>query len=336
MSNATPPGDAPAETPAEGLVRLFIGDQLKRIQNGQRPVRRATFFKEHGSAHGTFTVLPGLSDDLRVGVFAGDAFAAWVRFSSDTGPVTPDENQPCGIAIKLFGVPGTKLVEPDATTHDFILQNYPIFFVDDVQAMYDASNDPDGYFATHPKANAIANAMGHDVDSVARIPYWSALASRFGPDRYVKYKLVPDQNGGPWTKVDHGFADYLAGDLKWRLLQGDLRFTFCVQFQTDDDAMPIDRGTVEWDERVSPPVPVATLLLPRQDVDAVGQPAYAENLTFSPWHALAEHEPVGSIQEARKVVYPVSTAVRHWANGVPVVEPREPHPTDSPYPFPSG
>ena len=98
--------------------------------------------------------------------------------------------------------------------------------------------------------------------------------------------------------------------------------------------MPVDQGTVEWSEAKSPPIPVATLVLPRQDINATGQTAYAENLSFSPWHSLPEHEPVGSIQQARKVVYRMSSEVRHWANGMPVVEPLVPHPTTSPFPFP--
>lgn len=334
MNDSTPGSGAPVETPDEGLIRLFIGDQLNRIADGQCPARRATFFKAHGAAHGTFAVLPHLRDDLRVGVFAHDGFTAWVRFSSDTGPVTPDENQTCGLGIKLFGVPGRKVVDPDATTQDFVLQNYPIFFVDDVQAMYEASEHPDAYFAAHPQANAIVNAMSHDVASVVRVPYWSALASRFGDGRYVKYKLVPGDNGGEAITVDHGYRDYLSGDLRWRLLQGDVTFTFCVQFQTDERTMPIDRATVEWDEQISPPIAVATLTLRRQDIDTLGQAPYAENLTFSPWHTLPEHEPVGSIQAARRAVYPVSAAVRHWANGVALIEPHDPQPVSSPYPFP--
>jgi hypothetical protein len=60
-----------------------------------------------------------------------------VRFSSDTVPTSPDLKTTCGIAIKLFGVPGPKLLAPDedATTHDFLLQNHDVFFVDTARDM---------------------------------------------------------------------------------------------------------------------------------------------------------------------------------------------------------
>jgi catalase len=333
--NATTGGaKSSKETPAQGLVRLFISDQVKRIVDGQCPVRRATFFKPHGSAYGSFTVMPKLRRELRVGVFAHQRFDAWVRFSSDTLPVTPDAKTTCGLAIKLFGVPGRKLLEPNALTQDFVMQNFPVFFVDDAKAMFEVSDNFDAFVKKHPETKKLSDAMSHPVDSVARIDYWSALASKLGPKHVVKYKLVAGENGGPSISVDKTYQDYLGNDLAYRLLHHELRFTFCVQLQTDPKSMPVDQGTVEWSEAKSPPIPVATLVLPRQDINATGQTAYAENLSFSPWHSLPEHEPVGSIQQARKVVYRMSSEVRHWANGMPVVEPLVPHPTTSPFPFP--
>ncbi len=83
--------------------------------------------------------------------------------------------------------------------------------------------------------------------------------------------------------------------------------------------MPLDRATVPWN---SPAIPVADLVLPAQDIHAPGQAAYAENLAYTAWHSLAEHEPAGSLQAARKVVYAASAALRREVNGVPAVEPR--------------
>ena len=62
------------------------------------------------------------------------SFPAWVRFSSDTLPTDPDSKTTLGIGIKLFGVPGEKLLG-DGDTHDFILQNFDIFFVDTAKDM---------------------------------------------------------------------------------------------------------------------------------------------------------------------------------------------------------
>ena len=67
---------------------------------------------------------------------------------------------------------------------------------------------------------------------------------------------------------------------------------------------------------------VATLVR-REDIDAPGQAQYGENLAFNPWHALAEHAPVGSL-EARKVVYKASADLRRYYNGLPFEEPGGP------------
>jgi hypothetical protein len=68
---------------------------------------------------------------------------------------------------------------------------------------------------------------------------------------------------------------------------------------------------VEWDEAVSIPVTVATLHIPPQQVDGSGALATrCETMSFNPWHALAEHRPMGGINRLRKVVYPASTAKR--------------------------
>jgi hypothetical protein len=82
--------------------------------------------------------------------------------------------------------------------------------------------------------------------------------------------------------------------------------------------MPLDRATVRWCETASPPVHVATLILPQQDLDTREQATYGENLAFNPWHCIAEHEPVGSIASARKVVYQASADVRRNFNAVPL------------------
>ena len=86
--------------------------------------------------------------------------------------------------------------------------------------------------------------------------------------------------------------------------------------------MPLDQATVRWDESLSPPVHVADLILPPQDIDARGQAAYGENLSWNIWRVTEDHKPVGSIADARRVVYAASAEQRRNVNGVPTGEPR--------------
>jgi len=77
--------------------------------------------------------------------------------------------------------------------------------------------------------------------------------------------------------------------------------------------MPVEDVSVEWDEEVSKPIPVATLTIDVQDVDSPEGRALAEEcetMAFSPWNALAEHRPMGGINRLRQAVYLASQAKR--------------------------
>ncbi len=337
------PGDGPGRDaaqpdcgadPVEALRQMFVDMVMgARIGGGQKPVERPVFRKPHGVAGGTFTVDPNLPEALRVGVFRGRQYPAWVRFSSDTSPMTPDLNATCGVGIKLFDVPGRKILPPntDATTHDFVLQNHDVFFVDTAGDMCEftyagvVEQDYDRYLAAHPKTKRILGEMEKTVPSVLECEYWSGLPSKFGDDRHVKYKLVlAGTCGDPVPGLSTDAPDYLHTDLRRRLLAEEAVFQFFVQFQTDPERMPLDAATIRWEESASQPVHVATLALPRQDVDAPGQPEYGENLAFNSWHALPEHEPEGSVAAARKVVYQAAADLRRRHNKVRLAEPKRP------------
>src|SRR5260370_13816524 len=254
------------EDPIGNLRKMFVDIvQSRRIKLGQSPARRPVFLKPHGVAHGRFEVLPALPEDLRVGVFALDRVRAWVRFSSDTLPTNPDLKPTCGIGIKLFDVPGEKLID-GGDTQDFILQNFDVFFVDTAADMCEFTKagvvygDYEPYLRTHSVTDQILKEMQKVEDSVLTATYWSVLPYAFGPGRFVKYKLEPGTQG---RTQPPDLPDYLAADLVRRLRAGDARFRFMVQFQTDPVAMPLDRATVRWAESQSRPVHLATLILPQ-------------------------------------------------------------------------
>jgi hypothetical protein len=73
--------------------------------------------------------------------------------------------------------------------------------------------------------------------------------------------------------------------------------------------MPIEDATVEWKEEDSPYVAVASIHIPRQQVAAPGSAACEES-AFNPWHSLVEHRPLGSLNRARRAIYPALSAFR--------------------------
>ncbi|WP_375414198.1 LodA/GoxA family CTQ-dependent oxidase [uncultured Bradyrhizobium sp.] len=318
--------------PIASLTQMFVGMvQAGRIRQGQCPALRPVFLKPHGVVHGTFRIRPDLPADLKVGLFAGSEYPAWVRFSSDTLPTISDFKTTVGVGIKLFGVPGPKIFgRPDDTTADFILQNFDVFFVDTAKDMCAftragvVEHDYDSYLKAHPETNDLLNEMSHPVASALGIDYWSCVPFAFGP-RFVKYKLEPEIRIDPPIEAP---ADptYLAADLERRLKTGEIRFRFMVQFGDGSADFPLDKASVRWDETVSVPIHVADLILGQQDVAARGQAGYGENLSWNIWRVTKEHEPQGSIALARRAVYAASAQARHDVNGIPAAEPDQPKP----------
>jgi hypothetical protein len=317
--------------PIGSLKQMFVDKTMgPRIGAGQCPVRRAVFLKPHGIVKADFIIMPGLPPEYRVGIFEHEQFEAWVRFSSDTVPGNADMKTTVGAGIKLFSVPGKKLLpgDEDATTADFLLQNMNVFFVDTAKDMCEftkagvVDHDYNSYLNTHPETKKILDQMKKVVTSCLATPYWSGLPYSFG-NRLVKYKLDPI--APPFLPpASQNTADYLAVDLQARLAMAEAQFMFMVQFSKDPVTMPVDKATVEWSEAESPFIHVATLVIRQQDISVQGQDAYGENLSFNPWRTIKEHQPQGSINEARKVVYKAGADLRRYMNGVPATEPTAP------------
>jgi hypothetical protein len=64
--------------------------------------------------------------------------------------------------------------------------------------------------------------------------------------------------------------------------------------------MPIEDASVIWR---SPEDRVATLRIPRQPFDTADRDALARAFTINPWHAVADHRPLGNQNRARRHVY---------------------------------
>ncbi len=91
--------------------------------------------------------------------------------------------------------------------------------------------------------------------------------------------------------------------------------------QLAQETMPIEDPGHEWPESMSPFRKVATIRILQQEFDSDKQKEFGENLSFTPWHALPEHRPLGGVNRARKVVYRAISLFRHEYNKTPRVEP---------------
>src|SRR5690606_31902115 len=100
-----------ADHATANLEQMFVDlIQRERIRRGQRPALRTVFLKQHGVAYGWLRPRPDLPAADRIGTFADGDRPCWIRFSSDTQPSSPDLHSTLGIGIKLFELPGPKLM----------------------------------------------------------------------------------------------------------------------------------------------------------------------------------------------------------------------------------
>lgn len=227
-----------------------------------------------------------------------------------------------GIAIKLLGVEGEKILPglESATTQDFLLiRSEATPFRDSAEfvGLLWATRNPLlalprlvwtlGLGRTLGLVKELQAGLGRPMPSLAAEQFWSALPIKFG-DYAVRYTLVPEQNiSGETTPPD------LRAELAERLREGEVTWTFGVQFYENDDRTPIESGSATWE---APVVPLARLVLPKQDLEASDAKALAkeiEGMSFDPWHATEDFRPLGEMMRARKAAYKVSAIARKAA-----------------------
>ena len=336
ISTATVSSFESAEFNEEQLVQDLVARLKQRIthDNPKRNMRRDAHAKLHGLVKAEFTVLADLPPHLRVGLFREPkTYQAWVRYSNQDSAISPDINGDIrGMAIKLMGVGGEKILEEakSAATHDFVLISTPVFVTKDV-AEFDAMIKAMGsnalvkawFFLSHWRILKNLRSAMKPFSNLLQTQFFSATPYLFG-DRAVKYSArphLPRQEAFPEKPSD----DFLRERLVRDLTQNEMVFDFCVQFQIDKEAMPIEDPGVLWDEAVSPFQAVARIKILRQEFDSEAQRAYGDNLSFSPWHALPAHRPLGSINRARKIVYRAISLFRHESNQTARFEPEAWH-----------
>jgi hypothetical protein len=331
-----------AAAPDEEQLGLRIAASLRRtIEKNypphNRPVRRDAHPKAHGCVRAEFRVEKDLPAKLAHGVFRpGAAYQAWIRFSNaDGNPKRADvRGDARGMAIKLVGVPGEKILpdERDAKTHDFMMIDHPTFLVDDPRRylkLIEWSTSESLWlrlfapFAIGMRGALIGRAIRtKTIASPLETRYWSATAYRLGAGQEksaIKFSARP--SGSPSRRnPPQPDRNFLRDAMSEHLAERDAHFDFLVQPRTSP-ALSVERSMFEWNEAGAPFYKVATITIPRQTFASPAQEEFGENLSFTPWHALPEHRPLGVVNRVRRVVYEELSRFRHELNGVPRREP---------------
>lgn len=327
---AAPPGSSPLETVPtnEAIAIATIADLIaSRIREAAKtgPAIRDAHPKAHGCVSATLRILDGLPDPLAQGLFARPrSYPCWVRFSNGSGTPQADKiGDGRGMAIKVMDVDDSR-----SKTQDFILINNPVFFVRDASdyVAFQSMTKPLHFFlpSLNPfrfRLHELFAALGitrRKVNNPVDEQYWSMTPYLIG-ELACKFSCRPNGPASPFS--DRSSANFLHDNLVATLNAGDVVFEFCVQLRSGAKKMPIEDPTITWSEQVSPFVPVAHLTIARQVFDTPERIAFGEGLSFSPWHGLDAHRPLGGINRVRRTVYETISKLRHELTNTPRVEP---------------
>ena len=324
-------------------IAQTIGD---RARHAARPVHA----KSHGLLNAQLSVADNLPEHLSQGLFSKAAiYPAIMRFSTNPGDMLPDSiSTPRGLAVKVIGVEGQMLPGHQGNvTQDFVFVNGKAFPVPDAAAFLkqlqfleqhvtDSQTLKQIVSTTARLAEQVLEAVGTESAALMGFghPETHILGETFSsvaPLRYGKYvakiEFEPSSDNLKsltHKKLDHS-SDYSAiRDAVVKFFETETAvWDVRVQLMTDPLRTPVEDASVQWPEDLSPYVTVGKLA-------ALPQPAYSperrvfvdEILSFSPWHGLEAHRPLGNIMRARKKAYMIASQFRHSMNSRPSVEPK--------------
>ena len=207
------------------------------------------------------------------------AYTAWIRMSNGA-PVRNPDGLPDGrgMAIKLVGVAGPKLIPDELHTQDLVMINFPVFFSANVAGYAGLANALEHgtvkqFVTANPQTGWIVAAMsGQTVDNLFTQRYFSMSPYKLG-STYVKFSARPapcpiaTHLGSGDSSDPNGLRAQMVSDLS----RGDACYELQLQPRTDPASMPIEDASALWDESKAPFVNAAFIDIPKQRSDSPAQ-----------------------------------------------------------------
>jgi hypothetical protein len=342
--------DGEAET-CEQLVKSLLGISETTFKDSGHALR-SVHAKSHGLLRGELRVLPGLSNALAQGIFARPG--SWplvMRLATTPGDILDDSvSTPRSMAVKVIGVEGERLGgSADARTQDFVLVTGAAFgaptakkFLSTLKLLAHTTDKApklkNALSAVLRGTEKIVEALGGESGTLKALggypethilgetfysqapilfgPYMAKVAvAPVSPELLTLVKSPLNVNGKPNGLREAVIAFFSAHAAEW-----EVRVQLCVDLKS----MPIEDSSVPWSQVTSPYLAVGRIRVPRQLAWSEARSrAIDDGMSFSPWHGIAAHRPIGSIMRVRKVAYEQSAKFRADRNGAPIREPRD-------------
>lgn len=338
------------EATAEDLCKTMRGISEATFKDTGHAIR-AVHAKSHGILEGELEVAPDLHGVLAQGLFARPGrYPVVLRFSTIPGDILDDAvSVPRGLAIKVIGVEGERLPGSEGdVTQDFVLVDGPAFnapnlkvFGTNLKLLAGSTDKAEGakkalsaafqlveqaVESVGGKSPTLTTLGGHAPTHILGETFYSQAPLLWG-DYFGKVCVTPvsdtlralkdkkiELKDRPHALREEVLAYFAQHGGEW-----DVRVQLC----TDLEKMPVENPHKQWSEDESPYLPVARITVKPQVAwsDARSR-AVDDGLSFSPWHGLAAHRPLGSVNRARREAYEMSADYRGRFNGCPISEPR--------------
>jgi hypothetical protein len=344
--------DADEAKTTEALIETLQYINEKTFADGGHAIR-SVHAKTHGILQGYLEVDAGLPHDLAQGLFAKPGrYPVVMRFSTIPGDILDDSvSTPRALAIKVIGVEGERLEGSEGdVTQDFVLNNGPAFgapnpkrFLARLRLLARTTNRAQRLkkilsavmrqvqkvivVITGGPNSTVATLGGHPQTHILGDTFYSQAPLRFD-DFIAKISVAPKSpelkaltrsplnvNGVPNGLREAVLDFFTKNGGVW-----EVRAQLC----TDLEHMPIENAAVVWSEEVSPYQRIARITVkPQLAWSEVRSSVVDDGMSFTPWHGLAAHRPLGGIMRVRKAAYEAAKKFRAERNGRVIQEPRE-------------
>jgi hypothetical protein len=333
----------PLAPTGEGWQEKFIGgseaaenqhfeafaQQIKKVQtwNHQKgePMQRALHAKMHvGVMNAQLVIDENIPEDLRHGIFQpGHTYKAAVRLSNAASKVASDHKKDLrGLGVRVFVND-----EPEQFI-DLLMTNAPASHARDAKQFMGTLLAVSGPKVLIPfrllgalglsETLRIGGALRRDrrvISSLATEAYWSRGPFQLG-SKALQFFARPAAETEPNSDYgDKADPNFLRTEFQVRLRHSPVVYDLMAQLFVDEAKTPIENGAKRWETTDSPPIKIAQLIIPPQDLNtpaAIDAAGSVQQMGLNPWNSLGAtlFKPLGGLNRGRKPVYQASAAFR--------------------------